>query len=153
MVDVLLDTTFLLPFLGFQVKEIQDDDIEFLRLASKSKMIRLFCSDISFVEIFGKLGKRSAVNQRAVHEGIRSLLESGNFQWVSPSVEALNNAFEMRLKGHKDNIDNILYSIAFISQMLFLSLDMQLREFLAKNGFNEKVVTTLKDLSSTFKRT
>jgi len=144
MADVLLDTTFLLPSLGFEVQEIKVNDLRILQSASKSGT-RLFGSYVSFIEILGKLAKKaseSSFNREAVEEGIRSLLESRTYEWVNPSAEALTKAFNLRLKGHKDNIDNILYSIASTSNMFFLSLDLELRKFLEKNGFNEKIVIT-----------
>jgi hypothetical protein len=150
MVDVRLDTTFLLPTLGFEVREIGTNDIENLRNASRSGA-RLFCSYVSFVEIFGKLGRNLTKNidiENLVQEGIRSFLESGTYQWVNPSAEALSKAFTLRLSGHKDNIDNILYSVASTSKMFFLSLDVELRKFLAKNGFDEKIVITPTRLAS-----
>ena len=147
MADVLLDTSFLLPTLGYAVKEIEAKELESLRSASRSGT-RLFCSHISFVEIFGKLAKsKSAVNKQAIEEGIRSLLESRTYGWVNPSAEALSTALSLRLKGHKDNIDNILYSIASTSNMRFLSLDSTLRIFLEKNGFDESVMITPSDLT------
>ncbi|MDA4111583.1 MAG: hypothetical protein OK439_03530 [Thaumarchaeota archaeon] len=150
MADVLLDTTFLLPTLGFEVREIETNDLRSLMSASKSGT-RLFCSYVSFIEIFGKLARnlsKITFAQSSVEEGIRSLLESNTYEWVNPTTEALTKAFSLRLKGHKDNIDNILYSIASTSNMFFLSLDLELRKFLAKNGFDEKIVITPGRLAS-----
>lgn len=149
MANVLLDTTFLLPTLDFQVEEIETKDLRTLSVSKSGT--RLFCSYVSFIEIFGKLAKsasNSAITKETVGQGIRSLLESRTYEWVNPSSEALNMAFDMRLKGHKDNIDNMLYSIASTSNMFFLSLDTALRRFLKKNGFDEKIVIKTKQISS-----
>lgn len=149
MVDVLLDTTYLLPFLGFEVTEIRDADIELLRSQTRSEQVKLYCSAISFVEIFGKLAKKkhSAIEPDAVESGIQSLLESGTFEWVSPSAAALSLAFRLRLKGHADNIDNILYSIASTSRMYFLTLDFSFKNFLSENNYDETILVGLKELS------
>lgn len=151
MVDLLLDTTFLMPFLGFQVKEIKKVDIEGLRSGSRSGTMKLHYSDVSFIEMFGKLA-RSKVDRKSIDEGIQSLVESRVFELVQPSTDALRNAFEMRLKGHKDNIDNILYSVALKSKKRFLSLDVELQEFLSKNKFDQRVMISLKELSTISKR-
>src|ERR1700680_3468702 len=111
MADILLDTTFLLPTLGFEVREIEKNELQTLRAALNSG-IRFFCSYVSFVEIFGKLARNPGKGdfpQHSVEEGIRSLLESRTYEWVNPSAEALNKAFTLRLRGHKDNIDNTLF--------------------------------------------
>jgi PIN domain nuclease of toxin-antitoxin system len=152
MAEVLLDTTFLLPTLGFAVKEIQEKELEILRSASRSGT-RLFCSYVSFVEIFGKLARsKSIVNEPVIEEGICSLLETRIYGWLNPSAEALRAALSLRLKGHKDNIDNILYSIASTSNMHFLSLDSTLKSFLQKNGFDDSVMITPNELTKVISR-
>jgi len=55
MVDILLDSTFLLPTFGVEVEDIGADDLKTLK--DSSKKVGLYCSYISFVEILGKLGR------------------------------------------------------------------------------------------------
>jgi hypothetical protein len=123
MPDVLLDTSLLLPTLGVDVEEISPKDLGIMKEILRKT--NFCCSFASFVEIFGLLGRKlRSVDNSAVSTGIKSLIESGVYTWVNPSSRALQLAFELRKKGHKDNIDNILYSIAVDSQLLFLSLDI-----------------------------
>jgi PIN domain nuclease of toxin-antitoxin system len=150
MVDVLLDTTFILPTVGIAVKEISEEDL--LSLKQLSKKTRLHCSHISFVELLGKIAKdRSRLDKSTVNLGIRSLIESGTYRWVNPSSEALQKAFELRFAGHKDNIDNILYSTALDSRMLFLSLDEELKDFLHENGYDTGMFVDIDGLSRRIK--
>jgi len=147
MPDVLLDTSFLLPTLGLEVKEITKSDLESIRAASKKA--RFHCSYASFVEILGLVGKESRkVNANAVGIGMESLLGSGLYEWTKPSLGAIRLALEMRTKGHKDNIDNILYATAADSKMLFLSLDEELRKFLARNGFDAGLMVKAVELEA-----
>ena len=145
MRDVLLDTSFILPTLGVEVKEVGREEIEAMKAVSEKA--RFWCSQISFVEILGLLAKSRNVDKHTVSVGIRSLLESGRYGWVSPTSEALRLALELRIKGHKDNIDNILYSTACESKMLFLSLDSELKSFLRQSGYDASIVIGIRDLS------
>jgi PIN domain nuclease of toxin-antitoxin system len=147
MPDVLLDTSFLLPTLGLEVREITTADLESIRAASKKA--KLHCSYVSFVEILGLVGKESRkVDAKAVSVGMDSLLGSGLYEWTSPSLGAIQLALELRTKGHKDNIDNILYATASESKMLFLSLDEELRKFLTKNGYDTGLMVKAGELAT-----
>jgi len=147
MVDVLLDSTFLLPTFGVEVEDIRADDLKTLK--DSSKKVGLYCSYVSFVEILGKLARNSTEsNFEAIDLAIRSLLESGTYGWVNPSAKAIALAFELRTKGHRDNIDNILYSTALDAGMRFLSMDEELKDFLSRKGYNTKIMIGVKQLKS-----
>jgi PIN domain nuclease of toxin-antitoxin system len=147
MPDVLLDTSFLLPTLGVAVKEVATVDLESIRSASKKA--RFHCSYASFVEILGLVGKESRkVDTKAVSTGVNSLLGSGLYEWTNPSPRAIQLALELRTKGHKDNIDNILYATAADSKMLFLSLDEELKRFLTRNGYDTGLMVKAGELAA-----
>ena len=147
MVDILLDSTFLLPTFGVEVEDIGADDLKTLKHSSKK--VGLYCSYVSFVEILGKLARNSTEsNFEAIDLAIRSLLESGTYGWVNPSAKAIALAFELRTKGHRDNIDNILYSTALDAGMRFLSMDEELKDFLSRKGYNTKIMIGVKQLKS-----
>ena len=147
MVDVLLDSTFLLPTFGVEVEDIGADDLKTLK--DSSKKVGLYCSYVSFVEILGKLARNSTEsNFEAIDLAIRSLLESGTYGWVNPSAKAIALAFELRTKCQRDNIDNILYSTALDAGMRFLSMDEELKDFLSRKGYNTKIMIGVKQLKS-----
>jgi hypothetical protein len=149
--EVLLDSTFLLPTLGVKVPQISDSDLnELAKLRSKT---RLFCIYQSLVEVMGKVGREYTSTSEEnvpeiVEEGLRSLLESDLYTWTSPSIEALMDAVEMRRKGHKDMIDNMLYSTASNLGMLFLSIDIDLVKFLEENHYSTNAIVNIKKLHS-----
>lgn len=147
MVETLVDTTFFLSTVGVAVKEIRTNDLQALKVLSRK--VRLHGSYVSFIELFGKLGRRfRAADVSSVRLGIRSLLESGTYPWVGPTPEALQFAFELRTKGHRDNIDNILYSIALVSRMFFLSLDKDFKRFLQEHGYDAGTVVGVQELAA-----
>ncbi len=146
---VLIDSTFLLPTLGVKVAQISESDLnELAKLRSKTNF---FCIFQSLVEVLGKVGRAWTSDENpleTVEEGLRSLLESGVYTWISPSIRALLDALQIRRKGHKDMIDNMLYSTASDLGMLFLSLDIDFTEFLRENQYSTDAIVDIKKLRS-----
>jgi predicted transcriptional regulator len=150
-IKVLVDSTFLLPSLGIKVAQISDSDLR--ELAKLQDRTRFFCIHQSLVELLGKVGKEwaSTSDEKAletIEEGLRSLLESGVYTWISPSAGALVEAVKLRKKGHKDMIDNILYSTATHLGMSFLSLNRELIKFLEEHQYSTKAIVDIKKLRS-----
>ncbi|RLG46840.1 MAG: hypothetical protein DRO06_03785 [Thermoproteota archaeon] len=137
--DVLLDSTYLLPSFGLEVERLSDRDLEALRDAWSRGLVSFYCLSVSWVEVIGsvcreadRLGVRL---DRLIEVAVRSLLESGMYTWVDPTPEAVELAFELRLAGHRDVIDNLLYATSVARGMIFLTMDETLRGFLSDRGF------------------
>ena len=82
-----------------------------------------------------------------VKVAVRSLLESGFYTWIQPNSSIVNYAFELRVLGHKDNIDNLLYATSIVNDMIFLTMDLDFKDFLLKHNYN---VDNLIDHFTTF---
>ncbi|MCD6095295.1 MAG: hypothetical protein J7J99_01860 [Thermoprotei archaeon] len=140
MIKILLDSTYILLSFGIKVKGISDDHIVRLREAYLQGQIKFYCLTIVWIEIIGKVCKESERLGVDVHDilrvAIKSLLESGFYQWIAPNAEAVKLAFELRMLGHKDIIDNLLYATSITEDMVFLTMDEEFKEFLRRNGFN-----------------
>ena len=138
--EVLLDSTYLLPSFGIEVEGLSDEHIEALREAWSRGLVRYYCLSVVWVEVIGKVcreARRSGAEvSDIVNVAIKALLESGMYEWVSPTPEALKLAFELRLAGHKDIIDNLLYATSITKGMVFLTMDKALKDFLAEHGFS-----------------
>ena len=137
--DVLLDSTYLLPSFGIEVEGLADEHIRALRETWSRGLVRFYCLSVVWVEVIGKVcreARRSGVEVGdVVNTAIRSLLESGVYEWVNPTPDAIKLAFKLRLAGHKDVIDNLLYATSITRNMVFLTMDKALRDFLVKHGF------------------
>ena len=70
-----------------------------------------------------------------VDTAISSLLDSGVYNYKSTS-DATKLASKLRLAGHKDVIDNLLYATSITRSMIFLTMDKALKDFLIKHGLN-----------------
>ncbi|RLE74526.1 MAG: hypothetical protein DRZ80_04345, partial [Thermoprotei archaeon] len=66
---------------------------------------------------------------------IKSLLESGFYEWIQPTSEAVKLAFKLRKLGHRDNIDNLLYAASITNNMIFLTMNKNFKNFLLKEGY------------------
>jgi len=135
---VLLDSTYILPSFGIEVEGISDEHLIQLRQARIKGKIKFYCSPVVWVEILGKVyreSKRLKINVEDVVEiAVTSLLESGFYEWIQPSSNSIILAFKLRMLGHKDNIDNILYAISKTNNLIFLTMDDEFKEFLSKHG-------------------
>jgi len=136
---VLLDSTYILPSFGVEVEGLSDEHLLQLRQARVAGKIKFYCLSAVWVEVLGKVyreSKRLKVNIKDVVEiATMSLLESGFYEWIQPSSNAIKLAFELRMLGHKDNIDNLLYATSITNGMIFLTMDDELKEFLFKHGY------------------
>lgn len=136
---VLLDSTYILPSFGVEVEGLSDEHLLQLRQARVAGKIKFYCLSAVWVEVLGKVcreSKRLKVDIKDVVEiATMSLLESGFYEWIQPSSNAIKLAFELRMLGHKDNIDNLLYATSITNGMIFLTMDDELKEFLFKHGY------------------
>ena len=139
---VLLDSTYLLPSFGIEVEGLSDGHIRALGEARSRGLVRFYCLSVVWVEVIGKVcreARRSGVEiEPVVDRAVRSLLESGVYEWISPTSDALKLAFRLRSAGHRDMIDNLLYATSITEGMVFLAMDEALRAFLAEHGFSVK---------------
>ncbi|MCD6513500.1 MAG: PIN domain-containing protein [Candidatus Odinarchaeota archaeon] len=154
MVKVLLDTSFLLPIVGIRIKDIKDKDLRILEKLSNEKKVTFYASDIIWVEFVGiihRLLRRVSKNNRddiinTISMGLSSLEQSGYINWINISRREIEYALLLKEKGHKDVIDNLLYSIALLRGMYFLSIDTKFINFLKANNFKTNMFITPEEL-------
>lgn len=68
-----------------------------------------------------------------VQQGLQAILESEIIVEITIPIKAYLNAMKLKKKGFKDFIDLILFETARTNQMLFLTRDKPLLEFIADN--------------------
>jgi len=136
---VLLDSTYLLPSFGIEVEGLQNEHIIQLREAVIKGKIRFYCLTVVWVEVIGKVFRENQRLKLDIEEildvTIKSLLESGFYEWIQPTSEAVKLAFKLRKLGHRDNIDNLLYATSITNNMIFLTMDENFKNFLLKEGY------------------
>ncbi|MEM0054022.1 MAG: hypothetical protein QXL89_07530 [Nitrososphaeria archaeon] len=136
--NVLLDSTYILPSFGVEVEGLSVESLARLREAAVKGKVKFYCSPTIWVEVIGKICREKERLKRDIDNiiemAIKSLLDSGFYNWLTPTSETVKLAFKLRTMGHKDNIDNILYSTSIENNMLLLTMDENFKEFLSKNN-------------------
>jgi predicted nucleic acid-binding protein len=148
---ILLDTSFLLPFIGFRTDEAVMNSIEKLR------GYRVYFSEISILEALWKIVKKireassgegySDKNHvvEAVIEGVRVIRR--DFNKAEITEKAVREAVKLYLLGHRDLVDNILYGIAVTQgDMRFLTIDEKLKDFVKSRNLETRVFIEPADL-------
>ncbi|MEB3772074.1 MAG: PIN domain-containing protein [Desulfurococcales archaeon] len=148
---VLLDSTYLLPIFGVGVKEIDTETLTMLRSLALGRHVELYYSPISLLEITAKIARETekmgiGLSPEEVEYTIKILEEAEYIKPVKPDARIYSFAYRMRLLGHRDMIDNILYATATIKDLVFLTLDSRLRMFVQKQKLQGARIQTHQEL-------
>jgi len=106
-----------------------------MRAFHKLSSYELYYNDVSILEALWKIVKivEGAEEQLLrIGEGIRAIRET--VKYASIDEEAIKNAIYMYKLGHKDMVDNLLYSIAVSKKLKLLTVDSDLIKFIEKHG-------------------
>jgi len=107
----------------------------------------LYYSDISLLEALWKIVKTIRGSEEEItriKEGIRALRSTAKH--VNVEEEAVENAINMYKLGHRDMIDNLLYSIAKTEKLKLLTTDKNLIEFIEKHKHPKENIIHPKEL-------
>ncbi|MDW8045608.1 MAG: hypothetical protein RMJ31_07585 [Nitrososphaerota archaeon] len=137
-INVLLDSTYLLPTFGVEVEGLSTEHLVKLREIAIKGKVKFHCLSVVWVEVIGKICREKEHLRKdidVINISVKSLLESSFYNWLTLTPEALKLAFKLRMLGHIDNIDNLLYATSTENNMIFLTMDENFKEFLLKNDF------------------
>ena len=136
--NLLIDTSFLLPAMGIEVENEVLEAIKYFHLVNVHFM------EVSVLEAMWKILKiipREKLN--LVYRGLSAIKET--YTLVSAPPNAYVKAYEMLHRGHRDYVDNLLYATAHEEKMFFLTNDQDFIDFLTSTGYpTESVLTPLK---------
>jgi PIN domain nuclease of toxin-antitoxin system len=103
-----------------------------------------------WVEVIGKICREKERLRKDIDDivdiAVKSLMESGFYEWLTPTMDAVKLAFKLRTLGHRDNIDNLLYATSAVNGMQLLTMDEDLKNFLSKNNFKVDSLINHKNL-------
>jgi PIN domain nuclease of toxin-antitoxin system len=137
---ILLDTSFVLPTLGIDTgREVSES----LRKLDEVKA-ELYYSRFSILEslwIVAKLAKNNAFDADRFSQGLRSILEGGRYKGIEENSKVFEEAIRLRIIGHRDMIDNVLYSTSLHFNLKLLTLDDELKEFVRRNKLNDVLIS------------
>jgi len=136
---VLLDTTFLLPTLGVDVGEEVKTALKVLN----ERRAEIYFSRFSILEslwVSAKLLREGRFEPERFYEGLKSIIRGGRYREVKESLEIFIQALEIYTLGHRDMIDNILYSTSKILNIRLLTTDEELKEFIKSKGLKDTLL-------------
>lgn len=136
---VLLDSTYLLPVFGIEVKGISSEDMLKLRSLALRGLIRIYYSPISILEVVSKVAREArrkgeGPSPEEIEAIIQAIEDAEYLEPLHPNSRAYALAYKMKLLGHSDMIDNLLYATASMQKLVFVTLDEKLRNFIQNHG-------------------
>ncbi len=138
---LLLDTSFILPVLGFE------SSARVMRAFQRLGSYELYYNDISILEALWKIvkvikGTRKELQR--IKEGVIAIKET--MKYAPINEEVVEKAIHMYKLGHKDMIDNLLYSTAIVNKLKLLTVDRELVEFVEKHNLARDAIITPEEL-------
>lgn len=138
--NVLVDTSFLLPALGIEVEE------ECMEVIQLFRRLEVHYLEVALLEAMWKIPEIIGRDKlERVKIGLEAVKRS--YRVVDIPPEAYIKAVEIYDRGHRDYIDALHYTTAKSLGMIFLTIDFKFIEFLENHGYQvEGVVVTPRKL-------
>ena len=135
---ILLDTSFILPSLGIDTgKEV----LKGLRTLAEAEA-EIHYSRFSILESLWVAARiTGGIIDEAFNTGLRSILEGGRYMKMEEDSKVFGEALRLYTQGHRDMIDNILYTASVNFDLKLLTVDKELKEFIRKNGLKDTLIT------------
>lgn len=119
-----------MPIIGIRVKGIERT-LEVLRDLRMEGFVELYYTSFNVLEALGILVKKG-YREDVVLKGL--LLIDEWFKLIHPTTEGYLKALRLRSAGFGDLVDLLLYATASANNLLFLTRDKELIEFLRSVG-------------------
>ncbi len=142
MLEILLDTSFILPSLGIDTGNEALAGLQVIDERGDDE-IQLWYSNFSVLEsmwVGSRLERRGKLDADLFEIGLNSLLRSRRYMLVEEEPETFIDAFHLASMGHRDMIDNLLYSISRRHSLRFLTLDTKLRDFIRSRNLEYTLI-------------
>jgi predicted nucleic acid-binding protein len=134
--QILLDTSFLLPFLGIDVGEV------IAGVLHKLRDYELYYSELSLLEALWKIVKVVSFDKLdIVLEGLTLIRR--DLRLAQVDEKAVRAALELYKLGHRDLIDNLLYGISLSQNLKFLTIDRELVSFVKSNNYPDTFISPI----------
>ena len=130
--EILLNSTYILPIVGVEVKGIWDV-LVVLRKLRKERKTTFYYTTFNMVEILEKVAKYK-YNYDIIYTGLSVIQEE--FKLTYSTVKGYLKALKLKQEGFKDLIDLLLYITSLTRNLLFVTRDNALVDFLESLGEN-----------------
>ncbi|MEM2088759.1 MAG: PIN domain-containing protein [Thermoproteota archaeon] len=143
---LILDTSFILPYLGVKVIGIEEKELEKITGSYETYYPLLLLVELQGV-VFKEARKLSLkeVPKRAV-ESFISLVYGEYVKMIPPAEEDLYTSYDLISSGWNDIFDSILYAVSKRTKIKVLTMDTTFRKFLKENKFNHELLVTVNEI-------
>ncbi len=136
---IVLDTSYLLPFFGIKVENLDPVDVRRVIELSKRLGIEIIYPRIMVLELLAKLFREAEKHSLrslplVVKEKLRSLLLSGEMILEDLAPEHIDIIERLRLAGFRDLFDCVAYAVAKMRRSIFMTMDRAFKQFLLSIG-------------------
>ena len=142
---IVLDTSFVLPFLGIRIRGVDPGVVE----GYAEQGYELLYPVLALPELLGVIARaveRAGLSKppREAVEGLEALLAGEDVRLVEPRLAHLETALLLRLSGHRDIFDCIMYATALHENASLLTIDEVLVESVKRAGLDPSIVLLVK---------
>ena len=140
VLEVLLDTSFILPSFGV---EVDRDVLDALRILSRNRSkVNVYYSSYNLLEALFVLLREIRKGNLALYDAIEMVREGvfnvvNSLKRLEENPDAFSGALKMYNMGHQDMFDNILYLHALENGVHFLTIDEELRLFIKEKKLQD----------------
>ena len=149
---VVIDTTYLLPFFGVEVKGIELNDLYNLINSLKNMGVEFIYPKPMLIELLAKLFREAEkISMKQLPEYVwirlRALLLSGEVVLEDLMLEDVKVIEKLRFSGFKDLFDCIAYAVAKRLGGILLTMDRKFKEFIAAVGEDTNIIKDHNELA------
>ena len=137
--NVLLDTSFILPSLGIDVGKEVSEGLKGL-VDIKAEIHYSHFSILESLWVAARLSTNATFDAESFSLGLRSIIEGDRYMKVKEDSKTFNDALKLHMLGHKDMIDNILYANTTRLNIKLLTLDNELKNFIRERGLKNTLI-------------
>ena len=136
----MVDTTFLLSYLGIRVRGLDEDVLSFLSPCYPIIML------VELLGVLYKEAKKKGLEElpEQALEGFNSIVYGKEVKLIFPTEEDLRLGYEVMRRGWKDIFDVMLYATAKRLEIKALTMDSSFKNFLKESNLDHEVLEVFK---------
>lgn len=131
---IILDTSFLLPYVGLRVKEVRTEIMNWLREIDQYYPYMMIPELVGVIIRVSRKMNVDSIPDQAL-KGFNSIVYGDSIRLIEPMDEDLSIAYDLTRRGLRDIFDAILYATSRRLGIKAITMDSSLVEFLKRNNF------------------
>jgi len=131
---IILDTSFLLPYVGLRVKEVRTEIMNWLREIDQYYPYMMIPELVGVIIRVSRKMNVDLIPDQAL-KGFNSIVYGDSIRLIEPMDEDLSIAYDLTRRGLRDIFDAILYATSRRLGIKAITMDSSLVEFLKRNNF------------------